>query len=38
MGKEIIGMLKDVQGIVDRYIAKNGLSHIKIDIDPLYLE
>ncbi|MBR4421763.1 MAG: primosomal protein N', partial [Erysipelotrichaceae bacterium] len=38
MGKEIIGMLKDVQGIVDRYIAKNGMSHIKIDIDPLYLE
>ncbi|MBQ6559575.1 MAG: primosomal protein N' [Erysipelotrichaceae bacterium] len=38
MGKNIRDMLNDMQMIVDRYIAENNLSHIKIDIDPLYLE
>ncbi len=38
MGKEIRKMLEDIQKIVDLYIGENRLSHIKIDIDPFYLE
>ncbi|MBQ2657418.1 MAG: primosomal protein N' [Erysipelotrichaceae bacterium] len=38
MDKDLIGMLKDLHQIIDKYLKKNNLSRIKVDIDPLYLE
>ena len=38
MDKDLISMLKDLQKIIDRYLKKNNVSRIKVDIDPLYLE
>ena len=38
MDKDLIGMLKDLHQIIDRYLKRNNVSRIKVDIDPLYLE
>ena len=38
MDKDLIGMLKDLHKIIDRYLKRNNVSRIKVDIDPLYLE
>ena len=38
MGKNLRNMLDEMQKIIDGYISEKNLSHIKIDIDPLYLE
>ena len=38
MGKDLPQMLKDVQGIIDLYLQQRNLSHLKADVDPLYLE
>ena len=38
MDKDLLGMLKAIQKNIDLYIGKKNVSHVKIDIDPLYLE
>ena len=38
MDKDLLSMLKDVQGIIDKYLNNKNMSHIKVDVDPLYLE
>ena len=38
MDKDLLGMLRETQKIIDAYIRKKNVSHVKIDIDPLYLE
>ena len=38
MDKDLLGMLRETQKIIDLYIRKNNVSHVKIDIDPLYPE
>ena len=36
--QNLIDLLNDVHRIVDQYLLQKNLSHIKIDVDPLYLE
>ena len=36
--KDLLGMLKDITSIIDKYLANKNMSNIKVDIDPLYLE
>ena len=38
MDKDLVNMLKDIHVIIDKYLEERNMSHIKIDIDPLYLE
>lgn len=38
MGKDLPQMLKDVQKTIDLYLRNRNLSHLKADVDPLYLE
>ncbi len=38
MDKDLLSMLKQSQEIIDAYVSKGNLSHVKIDVDPLYLE
>ncbi|MBR0419461.1 MAG: hypothetical protein IJI66_09850 [Erysipelotrichaceae bacterium] len=38
MDKDLLGMLKETTKIIETYIQKKNVSHVKIDIDPLYLE
>ena len=38
MDKDLVSMLKQIHEIIDEYLKQKGMSHIKIDIDPLYLE
>ena len=38
MDKDLIGMLKDLHQILNKYLEKTNMSRIKIDVDPLYLE
>ena len=36
--KDILNLLKQLHIIIDEYLSKQNMSHIKVDIDPLYLE
>jgi len=36
--KDLVNMLKDIHVIIDKYLNQKGVSNIKVDIDPLYLE
>ncbi|MBQ3295182.1 MAG: primosomal protein N' [Erysipelotrichaceae bacterium] len=38
MDKDLIGIINDLQGIIETYSSTSSLSHVKIDVDPLYLE
>ena len=38
MDKDLVGMLNKIHLIIDEYLNQKSMSHIKIDIDPLYLE
>ena len=38
MDKDIVSILKDLREVIDTYLNKSSLSHVKIDVDPLYLE
>ncbi|MBR3251190.1 MAG: primosomal protein N', partial [Erysipelotrichaceae bacterium] len=38
MDRDLIGIINDLQAIIDTYTAESNLSHVKIDVDPLYLE
>ncbi len=38
MDKDLPGMLKAIQETVDRYLENRNMSHLKADVDPLYLE
>ena len=38
MDKDLLEMLKKTQEIIDDYIRESNMSHVKIDVDPLYLE
>ena len=38
MDRDLIGMLKDLHLVIERYLKKSNVSKIKVDIDPLYLE
>ena len=38
MDKDLLGMLKETTKIIETYIQKKNVSHVRIDIDPLYLE
>ena len=38
MDRDLVGIISDLQAIIDTYIAESNLSHVKIDVDPLYLE
>ena len=38
MDKDLLGMLRSLQKIVDEYISLSNVSRIRVDIDPLYLE
>ena len=36
--KDLIKMLKAIHELIDKYLKKSNMSHIKVDVDPLYLE
>ena len=38
MDKDLIGIINDLQRIIETYSSTSSLSHVKIDVDPLYLE
>ena len=38
MDRDLIGIINDLQAIIDTYTSESNLSHVKIDVDPLYLE
>ena len=38
MDKDLLMMLKDIQVVVDKYLSNKNMSHLKVDVDPLYLE
>ena len=38
MDKDLVSMLNDIHNVVDMYIGQGNMSHVKIDVDPLYLE
>ncbi|MBQ6334709.1 MAG: primosomal protein N' [Erysipelotrichaceae bacterium] len=38
MDKDLLGMLKKLQEIINGYISLSNVSRVKIDVDPLYLE
>ena len=38
MDRDLIGIINDLHSVIDTYTADSGLSHVKIDVDPLYLE
>jgi len=38
MDKDLLSMLRKVHEVIDSYIAAKKNSHVKIDVDPLYLE
>ena len=38
LDKDLLKMLDSIHQIVDEYLNKSNMSHLKIDVDPLYLE
>ncbi len=38
LDKDLIDMLDRTHQIVDEYLSRPNMSHLKVDIDPLYLE
>ena len=38
MDKDLKSMLNDIHEIVDKYLKLRNMSHIKVDVNPLYLE
>lgn len=38
MDKDLLKMLAETQKIIDEYIGRRNMSHVKIDVDPLYIE
>ena len=38
MDKDLLNMIKEIHVIIDSYLKKKNMSHVKIDVDPIYLE
>lgn len=38
MDKDLINMLRDTTSIINDYLKEKNMSHLKVDVDPLYLE
>ena len=38
MDRDLIGIINDLHDVIDIYTSETSLSHVKIDVDPLYLE